>query len=1552
MSLFSPAPRSRGRAALALAAAIGTIAAALVFSPAATAAAPSNTGFTGYTGKDQLRSSGRSIVNDDALAVADGTAPDATGTTYYVDSHDGDDSQDGTSAATAWKSFANVNTKVFQPGDRILLKAGSSWSAQGDAVAKEAYDYTTWDDGVPTDVTEAAPTALLAPEGSGSAADPIVISSYGTGDAPKLEGRGVVNDVLQLTNQQHWDISNLDISNVTDGFDPSTWEPASGKGLLPGEENPLTGDLRGIHIQGSDAGTLAGFVIHHVFVHDVSGVTWSVGNSGLDRSKRTGGILFEGLKGDSQTASQFHDVTIRDNYIADTSFANVIFKQFSGMGTDRYQNRAPGWGDRAMAKASNTGVITEDPDWRPHTDIDISGNYLTNRDTQYGWDSLYLTSVQGATVRDNLIDGAGVSGIEMYYSDNIVVQNNEIADVEQRANAADSNGMDGDRGTSNIVMQGNYVHDSGEGVLLCGFGFGTSVVRYNVIEDVARNYVNPHGDSGLNIIYNNLMYNTRTPSSNNTVGFFNSSGSNSSVLVDKNRHYLYNNVFVNTLASASGAALQADYPGVTFSHNAYYGPGVTAPAQDSDPVTSDPQVTDPAKAITAIEPGSASSPLIAAGAPVDLSQLAPGFHATGDDESSQLPTSVDFFGNALTTPPTIGPASYRPADGKAVVVGVVGDQDGEPVPNARVTYGAASVTTDSAGRYWLEVQAGDYTLTPSADDYADGDSVAVTVTGGQTLDQDLALGTTTITTGTVAGTITAKGKALAGATVTVTQDTKTVGTATTDADGDYSIAPVASGTDYTVSASKTGFQTASQSGVAVKAARTATVDLVLSAVVTQTHYAINETFDDNSPGDFTQTNDGQLVASTDASVGSITVVDDPSRPGNKYLDIAKTSSSSGVLAVHNTSALDLTGTVTLEARIARTSTNTSANQVAMYSYAASGWNASKPASSTDPAATFGFSRGKVITHNVTGSSSVKNVADYTIGQWYTVRNVVDLDTGTFDLYIDDMDTPVLTDQPLRTKVDSLDYFDFFVNASNVGDMLVDYFRVNTGTPVDYDDASLGSLSAQTASGDLVLTPSGDAHSYLGTTNPYDETVTITAASGSPFASTTVDGAPVSSGSPVDVALAQEDDDEAVVTTRIPIVVTAENGAQNTYTVVLTRTNPDQLAQLRDLSLDGLTLDPAFVSDRVGTDKPYNVTTQLGSTTTSVHLHWQLGWGGQRVQVNGEQLPVGATEATVPVQPGANSITVTVDSYPGDSAGYVIDVTRKAVDFSVLTGAIADVDALDPTQFSADSWAPLITARDAGAMVVANASSTQVQVDAASQAIDAAESALAPAVKALSVVPAKEAFAVGAPQTGSAVLRGTLSDGSTVVLAESDVTAVGWSSAEAGSVPVTFTVRAGLTGSGAVAASATAIFVFAPAWNAATTYTANDTAVYQDTLWTASWWSRNQTPGDPTGPWQQVRTAADGTAVWTASRIFTAGDEAIYQGRLYEAAYWTRDQAPGDANGPWELVSTTDDGTVLWTASRIFTAGDIVSYKGALYVAQWWTRDQEPTVANGPWKIVG
>src|SRR6185503_3661072 len=146
---------------------------------------------------------------------------------YFVDSAAGDDARNGTTAATAWRSLTPVNARTFQPGDRLCFKAGGAWTGQ------------------------------LAPRGSGSSSAPVVIGQYGSGAKPRIAAGASDLQALLLTNQQYWEINDLELTN----------------------DKTAPGDLRGISIRGRDAGVLNHIVIRNTFVHDVSGfVNWIGGD--------------------------------------------------------------------------------------------------------------------------------------------------------------------------------------------------------------------------------------------------------------------------------------------------------------------------------------------------------------------------------------------------------------------------------------------------------------------------------------------------------------------------------------------------------------------------------------------------------------------------------------------------------------------------------------------------------------------------------------------------------------------------------------------------------------------------------------------------------------------------------------------------------------------------------------------------------------------------------------------------------------------------------------------------------------------------------------------------------------------------------------------------------------------------------------------------------------------------------------------------------------------------------------------------------------------------
>jgi len=75
---------------------------------------------------------------------------------YYIDSVGGNDSNDGLTPSTAWKSHTKVHTVLLQPGDSVRFKRGSQFSG-------------------PISITE-----------SGTAANPILLTDYGPGSAPRF----------------------------------------------------------------------------------------------------------------------------------------------------------------------------------------------------------------------------------------------------------------------------------------------------------------------------------------------------------------------------------------------------------------------------------------------------------------------------------------------------------------------------------------------------------------------------------------------------------------------------------------------------------------------------------------------------------------------------------------------------------------------------------------------------------------------------------------------------------------------------------------------------------------------------------------------------------------------------------------------------------------------------------------------------------------------------------------------------------------------------------------------------------------------------------------------------------------------------------------------------------------------------------------------------------------------------------------------------------------------------------------------------------------------
>ncbi|GAB2456435.1 hypothetical protein GCM10007967_08160 [Xylanimonas ulmi] len=100
-----------------------------------------------------------------------------------------------------------------------------------------------------------------------------------------------------------------------------------------------------------------------------------------------------------------------------------------------------------------------------------------------------------------------------------------------------------------------------------------------------------------------------------------------------------------------------------------------------------------------------------------------------------------------------------------------------------------------------------------------------------------------------------------------------------------------------------------------------------------------------------------------------------------------------------------------------------------------------------------------------------------------------------------------------------------------------------------------------------------------------------------------------------------------------------------------------------------------------------------------------------------------------------------------------------------------------------------------------------------------------------------------------------------------------------------------------------------AWEAERVYVAGDRVVFDGRVFEAQWWTQRQEPGaSPWCSWMElgaVVTTHDGQDVraWTASWVFTGGEVVEHEGQLWRARWWTRNQTPGDPHGPWERVGS-------------------------------------------------
>ena len=348
-------------------------------------------------------------------------------TTYYIDSIDGNDSNDGLSSEKAKKSLTAANSIVKSIKEsnptKILFKAGSVYEGN-----------------------------LSLANFASNENSPLIVSTYGGKTKAKIIGpeNGTCIDIKD---------SNVRVSN---------FECTSPRGY------------RGIHVNTTKKGAMKNIVVSNCYIHDINFDTSMAklpeNNEMPDSasvqmicpdsrfSYSCGGIIFEANTPLAKGASWYENIWIDDNVVERVTRTGIwIFSN---------------WAQRPGIDWGNNPYYDDDTNWYPHKNV-----YIRRNDVLFsGGDGIIMGACLDSFIEENYCYNAQILGRPNYYCagiwshscKNLVFQYNEASYTHT---ARDGQGFDIDIGNSNILFQYNYSHHNDGGGLLC-CNTTTNLVKY------------------------------------------------------------------------------------------------------------------------------------------------------------------------------------------------------------------------------------------------------------------------------------------------------------------------------------------------------------------------------------------------------------------------------------------------------------------------------------------------------------------------------------------------------------------------------------------------------------------------------------------------------------------------------------------------------------------------------------------------------------------------------------------------------------------------------------------------------------------------------------------------------------------------------------------------------------------------------------------------------------------------------------------------------------------------------------------------------------------
>jgi hypothetical protein len=336
--------------------------------------------------------------------------------------------------------LASVNAVTFQPGDQILLNRGTTCAG------------------------------TLAPNGSGSSDAPIVVDAYGTGAQPVING-GTNLAAVQLTNQQYWEINNLEV---------------------------VGGNLYGVYVFGNvDNANLNHIYLQNLDVHGAQYVSTTRDDSGEVYFASTG------------IHAVMNDILIDGVTAHDTQASEGIVVYAGG-----------GWtqADRSDQQLGSNITVQNS------TAHDVGGDGILIMTVTNG---LMQDNVTYHTGLCSACTGSTPSALWEWFCHTCTVQNNESYANQTWGQGYDGGDFDIDYYNTSNIVQYDYGHDSA-GYCISVFGAENTVdsdhiIRYNICSNNSQLTNSPDpGEILLNSwdggsidglqIYNNTFYwNPATP---------------------------------------------------------------------------------------------------------------------------------------------------------------------------------------------------------------------------------------------------------------------------------------------------------------------------------------------------------------------------------------------------------------------------------------------------------------------------------------------------------------------------------------------------------------------------------------------------------------------------------------------------------------------------------------------------------------------------------------------------------------------------------------------------------------------------------------------------------------------------------------------------------------------------------------------------------------------------------------------------------------------------------------------------------------------------------